>query len=499
MVRRVGEYQELLSEKRECPDVWSRLYSLTPVTCGVVATMLTLVTFVTYYGLKFGLNHPPSATGDEPEYDNLSWELAHGRGFRVDYSNPEFRAPYEAAAESSELYRLPTSTRIRPVTNRPPLYPFVMSLANRLLGRQFVGIRTIDALSMAVICGMLVTMVLRTAATSHLGAAGELGGNDHVDHSPATSRQDRDPWQPLGFAIAAMTALLFVAVDTRTRLYGRAILTEAMAAVEVAILCVLLFRFADRPTIWRAAGIGALLAIALLTRTQFILWMPGLILTMAWLAVRQQPRAVTDADSPATSVGLWKQAVLLPGISVLVMLLLSSPWMMRNCVVLGKFMPLGSQGWVQLSAAFSDSVWKYNGLWTNLDSEGFYDEVVTPEMSPIEVDLAKADHSRRRAMEWIAAHPGKAMALVPIKLVQEFRPRTIPEAIVLVLSIAGAGLAWRDRRARIFLAVVATCCVSIAVTWSVEGRFIVPLLFAQHGFIGLGLVRLGETLTRRVR
>jgi hypothetical protein len=181
---------------------------------------------------------------------------------------------------------------------------------------------------------------------------------------------------------------------------------------------------------------------------------------------------------------------------VIVMLLLVTPWMVRNCVVLGKFMPLGSQGWVQLSAAFSDSVWRYRGLWTNLDSEGFYDEVVTSEMSPVEVDVAKAYHSRERAMAWIADHPGKALALVPIKLVQEFRPRTVPEGIILLLSIVGALLTWRDPRTRVFLALVATCCVSIAVTWSVEGRFIVPLLFAQHGLIGLGLVRLGAMIQR---
>ena len=461
-----------------------RLPVWNPISCGVMAAVLTTATFVTYYGVKFGLNHPPSATGDEPEYDSLGWELTHGNGFRVDYSDPEFRAPYEAAAESSALYQLPTSTRVRPVTNRPPLFPFVMSLANRLLGRQFVGIRTVDALCMGVVCGMLVTMILNRAGPSP---------------SPEPIKPDASSQQrpgPIGYGLACIALLLFIVVDTRTRLYGRAILTEAAAAVEVAVLCTLLFRFAVRPTVRSAAGIGVLMAVALLTRTQFILWMPGLMLTMAWLSIRSRRSGAStkNDDRSIDSHGRWKRAVLLPVIMATVTLLLTTPWMVRNCLVLGRFMPLGSQGWVQLSAAFGDSAWEYNGLWTNLDADGFYDEVVTPEMSPVEMDVAKADYSRQRALEWIAANPGKAIALVPIKLVQEFRPRTIPEGIILILSAVGTMLAWRDWRTRIFLAVVATCCVSIAATWSVEGRFIVPLLFAQHGMIGLGLVRLGERI-----
>ena len=72
-------------------DVLVRFAS--PVWLGVVVGGLAWGTYVVYYEVRFGLNHPPAATGDEPDYDSLGWELAHQRGFRVDYTNPEFSPP----------------------------------------------------------------------------------------------------------------------------------------------------------------------------------------------------------------------------------------------------------------------------------------------------------------------------------------------------------------------------------------------------------------------
>lgn len=438
--------------------MWSQRNNVNPTLCGVVAACLTLGVLLSYYSVKFGLDHPPAATGDEPEYDSLGWELAHGHGFEVDYSNPQFREPYEQAAKTSELYRLTTSNRVGTIANRPPGLPFVMSLSDRLLGRQFRGIRIVNALSMAAICGMLVSLMCRNG----------------------------------GVGVALVSALLFAVVDTRTRLYGRAILTEALAAIEIAAVCWLLFRQARQPTLRRSVVMGVILGVALLTRTQIILWLPGLTLLMFWLAYRQSDSeaAWTNETRPESRWPRLWPAVRSSGIMAATTLLVAAPWMARNCVVLGEFMPLGSQGWAQLSAAFGDATWEHDGLWTNLDADGFFDGVVQPGMTLLEAEVAIAHESRRRALDWIAANPGKAIVLVPIKLVQEFRPRTIPEFVILSLSVLGAALTWRDLRTRILLCVVASCCVSIAMTWSVEGRFLVPLLFAQHGLIGLGLLSL---------
>lgn len=436
----------------------SRRNSLGPVVCGVLATCLTLGVFLTYYAVRFGLNHPPGATGDEPIYDSLGWELAHGRGFRLDFQNAEFRHPYEQAAKSSELYQLTTEPLVGTVADRPPVLPFVMSLLNRMFGRQFWGIRVVNALCMAAVCGLLVAFVCRLTDAR----------------------------------VASISGLLYVVVDTRTRFYGRTILTEPLTTFLVAVLCWLLFRMAQRPSVKPAGWIGGLLGVALLTRSQIILWTPGLLLIVFWLAFRQPP-----AEPGATSERLanegtrrLRRAILCATTTVGTMLMVTGPWMVRNCLVLCEFMPLGSQGWVQLSAAFGDAVWENRGVWVDLSSDGSFRGVTQPGMTRLESEVALAHESRQRALEWIATHPGRAIALAPLKVFQEFRPRTISEWTILTLSIVGTVLAWRDDRTRILLGVIASCCVAIALTWSVEGRFIVPLLFAQHALIGLGMSRL---------
>jgi len=93
-------------------------------------------TYMGYYALKFGLNQPPSATGDEPYYDSLGWELAKGNGFQLDTADPDFRRPYEEAAKSSELYALGPPLQ-GAITSRPPLFPLALAAGDTFFGRQF--------------------------------------------------------------------------------------------------------------------------------------------------------------------------------------------------------------------------------------------------------------------------------------------------------------------------------------------------------------------------
>ncbi|HSG72551.1 MAG TPA: hypothetical protein VLA12_19220, partial [Planctomycetaceae bacterium] len=65
---------------------------------GLIAGAVCFVTFVTYMQWKFGLNQPPRTSGDEPGYDSIAWELSQGRGFQLNYSDPEFRTLYREAS-----------------------------------------------------------------------------------------------------------------------------------------------------------------------------------------------------------------------------------------------------------------------------------------------------------------------------------------------------------------------------------------------------------------
>lgn len=395
--------------------------------------------FLGYYQVKFGLDHPPSATGDEPDYDSLGWELAKGNGFQLDTGDPEFRRPYDLAARESSLYRL-SAPRSGPITARPPLFPVVIAGTDLLFGRQFWAVRSVNAGAMAAVAGLLVLVLLR-----HRG---------------------------LWFAVAA--AILFVAVDTRSRLYGRTILTEPLAALLVALMCCVADGLPRRRW-WTAAALwGLLLGLLVLTRTVFILWLPGIAL-LAALRRRQH------SPEPGNVPSLLNAAVLIAVFGAVI-----APWGVRNCLLLGRIMPFGAQGATQAAAAFGDAVWQSGGLWRNIEDQGFYDGHLVEGMSPLERELAMADISRPRSRQWVRENPGKVIALFPMKIYQEVRPRSWTESLLLGLAVIGVPFAWSIPEARIggILWLLNLC--AIGVTWSVEGRFLVPMLFVQHLYAACG-------------
>ncbi len=155
---------------------------------------------------------------------------------------------------------------------------------------------------------------------------------------------------------------------------------------------------------------------------------------------------------------------------------------------------MGSQGLTQLPAGFSNVAWQERGLWSNLESTPFYDDVLSDSMTLIQYEVATAKYGKQRGTEWIVAHPGKAIILAPLKIWQELRPRAPTEFVMFVLFVFGIFVAARDRLAGkgtdrtgrellILLGLYFSNLFAIACTWSVGGRFLVPLLFVQYVFI----------------
>ncbi len=424
-----------------------------PIWAVAVGTfLLCWSTFVVYYEVKFGLGVPPSTSGDEVDYDSIGWELANGRGFQVNTGDAVFRRPYDFAALEAERFQLgPPQQWI--VTYRPPLYPFAMSILNRCFGRQLAATRMMDAAFMA---GTLALLVI--------------------------TLYPRYGWSSVFISVA-----LFIAVDVRTRLYGRAILTESMSLFLTSIICVILIRFYElkKPTlraVWVYSMIvGVAFGFSLLARTMIVLWIPGMSLIVLWIA-HQLTSNLRQS--------LVAAAVFLFGVGVV-----ASPWAVRNVQVTGEFMPLGTQGLVQLSASFGDEIWESSGLWINLDHEGFFDDVIDDSQTHLEQEIAKANWSKAKAMEWALAHPVKSAALIPIKIWQECRPRNVTEAIILILACVGGITCWRTSTTPLMLAILATNLFAIGMTWSVEGRFLVPVLFPIHLLATVGLFGIWCRLT----
>jgi hypothetical protein len=170
-------------------------------------------------------------------------------------------------------------------------------------------------------------------------------------------------------------------------------------------------------------------------------------------------------------------------------LLVLLPWMVRNCVALRAFMPLGVQGMNELSAGYGDEAFEHQGVWFNTSFSGFFDEVEHAGMSSLQLERAQARYSGGRAFRWIAQNPGKVLLLATMKLYHEFRPRSASEWFVLVFALVGLPFVVRQPGGWIVPALVVTCAYTVAVTWSVGGRFLVPLLFVFHVLAAVGVWR----------
>ena len=432
-----------------------------------VAVLCSAV-MLAYFSVRFGLNSPPSATGDEPSYDSLAWQMSLGNGFREDYDNPDFRRPYDqAATQNPELMTL-IPTQAGTITYRPPLFPMVIAATNILFGRQLWAIRVCNVMAMCI-TGALIFHFLKSHA---------------------------------GWTAAVLSLLLYFVLDVRVRLYSRAILTEALAVLLTTLMTLLLIRLLSRRTLGDAILAGLVLGLSVLNRTAFLLWLPGLaagMLLLAWL----HPQGAADLKSSqdlqisATAVQprrlqtRWQSAFHILGPLAVVMgcaVLVYAPWAVRNCVVLGRFMPMGTQGMMELSAAFSDQAVNDQGVWFNLGQLGFFDSIDQPGSTRIEQELARADFSKSTAMKWISDHPGQAMMLAPMKIYHEYRPRTALETVIFVLMLTGLCVSLHKASTGVFLMLHAVNMLMIAGTWSVEGRFVVPLLFSIHIMAATGLV-----------
>ncbi len=74
-----------------------------------------------------------------------------------------------------------------------------------------------------------------------------------------------------------------------------------------------------------------------------------------------------------------------------------------------------------------------------------------------------------------------------MKVYSEFKPNNVLELLISVLAVIGLFRA-RGRPETIVLAgLLLVNAAAIAMTWSVQGRFVVPQLFALYALAGSGI------------
>jgi hypothetical protein len=405
------------------------------VILSLASFALTFCLFLAHTQIRYGLNTPPSWGLDELDYDSIGWELSKGNGFQHDFTDPAYRAPYVRAGLDAQL---PRGRGLERVAYRPPALPALAAVSNQLFGRQFSAVRILNTAAMAGVCALAVWAV-----------AGILG--------------------PLP---ALLVPFNFILLDERTRVYARALVTESLAALVVAATALLLMAHMKRGRSSAVGAAGIMMGLGVLVRTAFAMWLPVVAAFIAW-STRRTGKSV---------VRRYAHAAIFLAAALIVM----SPWLVRNVVLLEGFQPLGTQGRMDAAGAYSDKSFKAWGDWQDPQGEGEYDSIVG-DTSGIAREELIARESVRRAKAWAIENWYKLPALAAMRVVSEFRPLNVAEAYLSAFALLGL-VAMRHRpESTVGWALITAAAVSIAITWSAEGRFVVPLLFVSHMFAALGL------------
>jgi hypothetical protein len=361
--------------------------------------------------------------GDAADYDAIALNIAKGRGFGFYWDDPEYLAPYRGSPDHAGLWD--RNSEYYPTSYRPPAVPFLMGVVYKLTDRNFTAWRLVQ-------CAILAGAVTLAASI----AAG-LGGS----------------------LAAILTAVLAWQTDSLTQ-YAYLFLTEATAAFMVTLFAWTWLRQSRLGwTVRRAAGLGAVLAGLCATRSIFVLWTPVVLFV---------PRL---KDVPGV-----KGALLPKAACALACLLLIGPWWTRNMIITGARLPFGTEGALNLPAGFGPRALEARGLWRSNHEDGadMIMAQVGGDMRAWETELAR--YRQRITLRWMSRNPKDVLRLMYLHVWQEVRPHREGLADwLLPLGLLGVFFFRQSPAARLIVVMVGATLFSIAMTWSVGGRFIVPL------------------------
>ena len=204
--------------------------------------------FVTTFGIyvmrasNSGALREPPETGDGHDYDAIAFNVWQGRGFGYEWSDENWRKPYEGIPRYRLL--LTRQSDFYPTTYRPPAMPYLLSAVYAVTGRSFTAWRVVN-------CGITAGAVTTAAIISA---------------------------QFAGIPAAVITAAILWQSRELTR-YSGMFMTEPLAMLMLALLAWTWVRNASAGwTTRRAIASGVAMGGLLAARTIFILTTPVLLI-----------------------------------------------------------------------------------------------------------------------------------------------------------------------------------------------------------------------------
>ncbi len=294
----------------------------------------------------FTLSPPLPATGDDAFYYYTSNLIAQGNG----YSAPE---------------TLLFTGHLVPTALHPPLWPAVLALFSLFTAPgSGVGMFGGFALDLHVVVGCACGGVV-VALVGLLGR--RIGG-----------------WR-VGLVAAALAAVYprFIVLDGF--LSG-----ETLFGALIGLLLLAAFDFCKRPTRLRALLLGVLVGLAALTREEGLLFVPVLLIPLAW-------RTGTDRR-------------YLTILAVLGTVLVVAPWTARNYAVFGRAVPVANSGAV---IAGSNCASAYYGS----DIGSWQIGCIQPGHLSANEALV-SDRERAQGISYASRHPARAVLVAAVRLLR---------------------------------------------------------------------------------
>ncbi|MEM7681678.1 MAG: glycosyltransferase family 39 protein [Planctomycetota bacterium] len=404
----------------------------------VIAARILAVVHVVGAFWQYGLRPPEEK--DAYDYDAVAWNLLHGRGYAFGETDPGFQEWYRDWAEQTgdPRYdeRLADPRPIATTAVRPPTLPTMLAATYAITGRQVWPWRVISAL--------LVAGAWWLAA----GWAWRVGG-------PAA-----------GWLVAGVGAL-----EPFTLRYAGRFLTEPAILLIATALLASLSATARTPKRWPVLASGVLMGLSMVTRSVTGAWLPA-----ACLAVYLGRRRGARASRKHAALAALACAAIACGTA--------SPWWVRNVVVLGEPMPLGTQGGLAIAGGYSDDALKNTGKWVSpkdlplivaVEQEAQAAAEAGQPWTPLELEIARSKAGQAHMGRWAREHAGDMPRLIAMRLYSHWTDRSGLFGLILVVVAASA---WRTPRGLgAVWWVVGLNTLAVMGTYAVgSGRFLVPLL-----------------------
>ncbi|HWE32869.1 MAG TPA: glycosyltransferase family 39 protein, partial [Solirubrobacteraceae bacterium] len=308
----------------------------------------------------------------------------------------------------------------------PPLYSLVLSVVAWLGGVHLLPQR-------------LVGLVIGTASVYLFGALGRrIGGAERT-----------------GLIAAAIAAIYppFITADG-------SIMSEPLYVLLLVVALLLALALIARPTVARAAALGAVLGLSVLTRTDGIFLIPLLAWPAAWGGPGRRDRATRLLAATAAAA------------------IVIAPWMIRNEVEFHKLELAANYDTVIPAANCPDTYYGNDIGWWSLNCLA---------RARTHHQLLIGDASPSRGFTYVGEHPARAVLVAAVRVLRTFsfwqplrignhEPRrkwfdALGLAFYYPLLIAAAAGLWRLPRSRwLLLAPVYTTLILVVFGWG-NSRF----------------------------